>query len=374
MKIRFLILVIAIFVFIGIFPRSAFAEQSQVNTSAESAVLYCSESGEFIFESNSNSKLPMASLTKVMTAVVVLENCDINSTVEISAESCGIEGSSIYLTRGEKLSVRDLLYALMLESANDAAVALALSVSPTVSDFVDIMNDTAERLSLSSTHFMNPHGLDSTDHYSTARDLALLFDYALKNEVFSQIVSTAKCYIPYKDQDNGRLLVNHNRLLTSYEGCIGGKTGYTKSSGRSLVSASKKNGITLIAVTINDRDDWNDHKAMFDYGFSILNTYDIVSDTALVNVHIITGTHDSLKAHITPIRAVLTNEMYNCLQPIYHLKRFYFAPIDKGEVIGSLLWYCGDQVVYRCDIVATESIDSIKYKRSFLNRLFAFLN
>ena len=165
MKIRFLILVIAIFVFIGIFPRSAFAEQSQVNTSAESAVLYCSESGEFIFESNSNSKLPMASLTKVMTAVVILENCDINSTVEISAESCGIEGSSIYLTRGEKLSVRDLLYALMLESANDAAVALALSVSPTVSDFVDIMNDTAERLSLSSTHFMNPHGLDSTDHY-----------------------------------------------------------------------------------------------------------------------------------------------------------------------------------------------------------------
>lgn len=374
MRRRVLVLAVVILVLINHSPHFIFAEQGSVNTSAQSSVLYCSENGEFIYESNSNVKLPMASLTKVMTAVVVLENSDIHSIVEISPDSCGIEGSSIYLTPGEKLSVKDLLYALMLESANDAAVALALAVAPTVSDFVDNMNDTAKRLSLNSTHFMNPHGLDSEDHYSTACDLALLFDYALKNETFSEIVSTYKCYIPYNEQENGRLLVNHNRLLASYDGCIGGKTGYTKSSGRSLVSASKKDGITLIAVTINDRNDWSDHRTLFDYGFSVLNAYDLVNDDGYIGVHIINGTNDLLQARITPIKAVLTEEQYNSLRPVYCLKRFYFAPVENGQIIGSLNWYCGDNILYTSDIIASESVDSIKYKRSFLNRLFAFLN
>ena len=371
---RIFLFAVVILVLINYSPSYIFAEQGSVGTSAESAALYCSENGEFIFENNSNAKLPMASLTKVMTAIVVLESCDINSIVEISADACGIEGSSIYLTAGEKLSIKDLLYALMLESANDAAVALALAVAPSISEFVDKMNATAERLSLSSTHFMNPHGLDSDDHYSTARDLALLFDYALKNETFSEIVSTRKCYIPYNDQENGRLLVNHNRLLTSYDGCIGGKTGYTKSSGRSLVSASKKDGITLITVTINDRNDWADHKALFDYGYSILKSYDIVNDGDFYDVHIINGTKDTLKARIASVKAVLTEEQYNSLKPVYCLQRFYFAPVEKGDVIGTLLWYCDDRILFASDITASESIDSIKYKRSFFSRLFAYLN
>ena len=374
MKRHVLIFTVVIVIFTTASGYSVNADDPGINISAESAVLYCADNADFIIENNADVLLPMASLTKVMTAVVVLESIDPEISVKVPQGACGIEGSSIYLTVGETLTVRDLLYALMLESANDAAVALALTVSEGVSEFADLMNVTAKRLSLTSTHFTNPHGLDDEEHYSSARDLAILFDYALKNETFAEIVSTYKYSIPYGDDPDGRLLVNHNRLLNSYEGCIGGKTGYTKRTGRCLVSACVRDGITLICVTINDGNDWSDHMAMFDYGFSVLDSYMLVNNDTFVGMHVINGIQDTVRAKIKPFEAVMTEDRYNRIRCVYRLKRFYFAPIDKGDVLGSLLWYCDDELIGSTDIISVESIESIKYKRSFWARLFGFLN
>ena len=225
-------------------------------------------SRRILYEARGDLRLPMASTTKVLTAITVLELCqDISEEVVIPQEAVGIEGSSVYLKSGEELTVRALLYALMLRSANDAAAALAYSISGSIEDFSLLMNKKAEELGLTDTNFENPHGLDSKNHYTTATDLARLTAYALKNPIFKEITSTYKTVIDSSLQS--RLLINHNKLLSSYQGCIGVKTGYTRKSGRSLVSAAERDGIMLIAVTINAPDDWKDHTRLLDYGFSL---------------------------------------------------------------------------------------------------------
>lgn len=206
----------------------------------------------------------MASTTKIMTALLAIERLDPETVVTVPKEAVGIEGSSIYLTEGEQITVSDLLYGLMLESGNDAATALAIAAGGTVEDFVRLMNERAAELGLEDTHFSNPHGLSADDHYTTAYDLARLTCAALENETFASIVSCKTKTI----SDGRRYLSNHNRLLRSYEGCIGVKTGYTLATGRTLVTAAERDGLTLVAVTLNDRSDWADHTRLLDYGFA----------------------------------------------------------------------------------------------------------
>ncbi|MBQ0124720.1 MAG: D-alanyl-D-alanine carboxypeptidase [Clostridiales bacterium] len=156
---------------------------------------------------------------------------------------------------------------MMLQSANDAAAAIAYEIAGGISEFAEMMNAKARELGLENTHFSNPHGLDDTDHYTTARDLAALARYALENETFARIVSTKKITIKMHGGDTSRVLVNHNRLLRTYDDIIGVKTGYTKKCGRTLVSAAERDGVRLICVTLDDGDDWRDHRAMLDAGF-----------------------------------------------------------------------------------------------------------
>ena len=235
--------------------------------SARSAILIEAHDGNVLFEKNSREKLGMASTTKIMTALVVSQSCDISEQVTIDARAVGIEGSSIYLRAGEALTVEQLLYALLLNSANDAAVALALHVSESVEAFSDKMNQKAEELGLCDTRFVNPHGLYDDGHYTTAYDLAMITKAALENETVKKIVSTYKTTIPSSDGNGVRVLVNHNKMLRLYDGAIGVKTGFTKKTGRSLVSAAERDGLLLIAVTLNAPSDWNDHTLMLDYGF-----------------------------------------------------------------------------------------------------------
>ncbi|MBQ3355801.1 MAG: D-alanyl-D-alanine carboxypeptidase [Oscillospiraceae bacterium] len=230
--------------------------------SAKCSILMDADTGRILYAKNSDKKSMIASTTKIMTAIVVLEHCDLNEEYEIPPEATGIEGSSIYLQAGERLTIRDLLYGMMLHSGNDAAVALALACSDSVPEFVDLMNLKAQQLGLHQTHFENPNGLDGDAHYSTAADLARMTRYALQNEAFAEIVATKSIQI------GTRSLTNHNKLLWSCDGAIGVKTGYTKAAGRILVSAAERNGRRLIAVTICDGNDWQDHKALYDYGFS----------------------------------------------------------------------------------------------------------
>lgn len=221
------------------------------------------DTGRVLYEAQADRRSLIASTTKIMTALVAIEHLPLETEFQIPQEATGIEGSSMYLQPGETLTVYELLCGMMLHSGNDAAVALALVCAGSVSEFVDLMNVKAQKLGLKNTHFENPNGLDGETHYSTARDLAVLTCHALENESFAKIVATKSMTAA------GRSLTNHNRLLWSCEGCIGVKTGYTKAAGRILVSAAERNGRRLVAVTIHDRNDWNDHARLYDYGFSL---------------------------------------------------------------------------------------------------------
>lgn len=232
------------------------------SVSAKSAILYDCTASRVLLEKNADEKSLIASTTKIMTALVVAENCNEADPVRIPPEAVGIEGSSMYLKEGEVLSVQDLLYGLMLQSGNDAAVALAIYCGGSVEGFVDLMNEKAKELSLTQTHFANPNGLDHDDNYSTARDMAVLTQYALENPVFAELVDTKTATV-----GGGRCLTNHNKLLWRYDGCIGVKTGFTRAAGRILVSAAERNGRRLVVVTIGAPDDWNDHAKLLDYGF-----------------------------------------------------------------------------------------------------------
>ena len=230
--------------------------------SAEKAILMDAATGRVLYEQNAEEESLIASTTKIMTALVVCEQCNVLDRVRIPAEAVGVEGSSLYLREGEVLTVQDLLYGLMLHSGNDAATALAIYCGGTVEGFAELMNDKARTLGLENTHYANPHGLDAPDHYSTARDLAVLAAYAMENPIFRQTVSTKTVTV------GERSLRNHNKLLWQVDGAEGVKTGFTKAAGRILVSSALRNGRRLVAVTINAPDDWQDHVSLLESGFA----------------------------------------------------------------------------------------------------------
>ena len=234
--------------------------------SAKSAALLDGMTGECLYAKNGNQRALIASTTKIMTGLLVCEAGELEKNVTVPDAAVGLEGSSMYLKKGETLTRGDLLYGMMLHSGNDAALTLAISVSGGEAAFVRQMNLRARALGLTQTHFANPHGLDSGENYSTALDLAHLAQAALQNAQFRLAVSTKSITCA------GRTLTNHNKLLWRYDGCIGVKTGYTRHAGRILVSAAERDGRMLIAVTISDPDDWRDHAALLDYGFAVLGS------------------------------------------------------------------------------------------------------
>nr|WP_326184044.1 D-alanyl-D-alanine carboxypeptidase family protein [uncultured Oscillibacter sp.] len=233
-----------------------------VSTSATSAILMDGDSGRVLYEQNADARMLIASTTKIMTALVAIREGNLSDTVTVKREATLTEGSSMYLKEGERLTLETLLYGLMLCSGNDAAVAIADHVGGSQAGFVKLMNETARELGMTNSSFANPNGLDDEDHYSTARDMAVLARAAMENETLVRIVSTRSVTI------GGRTMTNHNKLLAYMDGCIGLKTGYTRAAGRTLVSCAEQNGQRLVAVTLQDGNDWADHQALYEYGFS----------------------------------------------------------------------------------------------------------
>jgi D-alanyl-D-alanine carboxypeptidase (penicillin-binding protein 5/6) len=248
----------AILILFGIFPCQAFA----ISTSATSAILVDVDSGRVLYEQNADARMRIASTTKIMTALVAIEHGGLSDTVTVGRDATLAEGSSLYLQAGEKRTLEELLYGLLLSSGNDAAVAIADHVGGSTERFVRLMNEKAAELGMSGTSFANPNGLDSDRHYSTARDMAKLACAAVNNETLLRIASTRQV------TTGGRTMTNHNKLLTLLPGCIGLKTGYTRAAGRTLVSCTVRGGQRLAAVTLQDGNDWADHAALCDYGFS----------------------------------------------------------------------------------------------------------
>ena len=345
-----------------------------ISVSAESAVLIEASSGQIIWSKNANKRLPMASTTKIMTALVAIENFDIEKTVEISPDAIGIEGSSIYLYKGEKLSMLDLLYAMLLESANDAATAIAIAVGGNVEGFADMMNEKAEDLGLKTTHFSNPHGLDDPEHYTTAEELGKIAVEAMKNDTFKQIVSTYKRTIPLNETEGVRLLINHNKMLKAYNGAIGIKTGYTKKSGRCLVSAAEKDGVELIAVTLNAPDDWRDHKTMLDLGFSLYESRVLCQSGSFRQIQTVIGGKESyvVLTNKEDVIAVVRKDSAQ-IKCTVELFRFSYAPIKSGDIVGRLVYTLDGKEIAATPVYSTQTVERIEYRQSLFDRLFSFL-
>lgn len=268
MKLRMAVLIgLAAHLLLCISPLNANAIAPSVTTDAEAAALIDVSSGRILYSNNGDKPLRIASLTKIMTAIVAIEAGSLSDKVKVSLKAYGVEGSSIYLRVGEEMNLHHMLYGLMLRSGNDAATAIAEHVGGSLEGFVMMMNDKAEQLGMSHTHYENPHGLDAKEHYSSANDMAILTAYALQNPVFRDIVKTPSISVPNSYEKWDHRWRNKNKMLYLYEGADGVKTGYTKLSNRTLVSSATRGGQQLAAVTLNDGNDWADHARLLDFGF-----------------------------------------------------------------------------------------------------------
>lgn len=263
------LLILALILLCGIVSSSfAFAEAVQFSSTARSAIVVDRESGRVLYSKNSDERLPMASTTKIVTALTVINNGNLDDVVTIPKAACGIEGSSIYLREGEHLTVRELLYGLMLRSGNDSAVALALHVGGSVEHFAEMMNDTAKTLGCQNSNFVNPHGLHDDEHYTSARDLAVITCNALKNDDFKQIVSTKTVRISNEGYEYDRVLINKNKLLSNCDGADGVKTGYTKKAGRCFVGSATRNGMQVVVVVLNCGPMFEETASMLESAFA----------------------------------------------------------------------------------------------------------
>ena len=333
-----------------------------IDLSAQSAILYDCINGNVIYQKNAEERSLIASTTKIMTALVAAEIYDIEQSVEILPEWCGVEGSSMYLSAGETLTVKDLLYGLMLMSGNDAAQALASIYSGDSTDFVEKMNDKASMLGLSDTKFSNPSGLDEDDHYSSAADLAKLAQYALKNDIIAEICATKQT------EAAGRFMSNHNKILFTVPGAIGVKTGYTDQAGRCLVSAVERNGRMLIAVTLDAPDDWNDHEKLYDMGFFDMRVRDIVK-AGLVGYANIAG-NGQVKLYIEDdIKYCLTPDEIDRIDVTLKGDRIVYGSHKKGDKYGEITVTLDGALICRRDVYFSQDITQECAKPSLWERI-----
>jgi len=318
--------------------------------SAQSFVLLDAGTRTVLAEHNADTQMLIASTTKIMTAALVLEHANMDDVVEILPEHTGIEGSSMYLRTGESMTVGDLLYGLMLSSGNDAAVALAYHVAGGIEEFAALMNEKAAALGMTNSSFQNPHGLDGDAHYSTARDMAILTAWAMESEDFAQVAGTRST------QAAGRSLTNHNKLLWRYPDAEGVKTGFTKAAGRSLVSSAQRDGTRLICVTLSAPNDWNDHRALLDWGFANYKYHEIlVQGAEFAQVPVISGVEN---------RAVLTAEqgLALLLHPddtvtiTAHVPHHVFAGVAAGKPGGKIVVEVNGEQAFETRLLYSEDV------------------
>lgn len=356
---RFLIAVLTAAITLNFFPLSV---------NAVSARAYClidEASGRVIVASNADKRMPMASTTKIMTGLLAVESGKLDETITVEADVIRVEGSSMGLKADEKITLREVVYGLMLESGNDAANTIAVFVGGSMEDFVEKMNARAAKLGLKNTHFCNPSGLYNEQHYTSAGDLALLAACAMKNPEFAKIVGTKSIRVSYDGQKNGRYLLNHNKLLGVYDGAMGVKTGFTKKSGRCLVSCAKRNGIELILATLNDPDDWHDHKELLDSGFKLLTNSQILTTTENITAKVVGGKADTVAGSFEKTaNAALKAGEFSRVSQHCELDRFYYAPIKKGQLLGHIVYTVDGIVVAKTDISAARDVEVQKNNKT----------
>lgn len=357
---------LAVLLTLGTLPAGAASSAPEV--SASSAILVDADSGRVLYEKNAHEQRSIASITKLMTALVAVErHPELSDVVTIRPEWTGIEGSSMYLKAGEQLTLEALLYGLLLVSGNDAAEAIAGYCAGDSETFAAWMNEKAARLGMEHSRFTNPSGLNEEGHYSTAADMARLARAVLEHETLARIVSTRSVSVA------GRSLTNHNKLLWQYEGCTGLKTGYTEAAGRTLVASAERDGQTLIAVTLNDRNDWADHAALFDYGFAgYPNTMLALAGRAVSAVPV-----SGSLCRFAPVETV--SDVYYPLtegervEAKIELPQAVTAPVRAGERAGKLVFTLDGEVIGETELVYSQSVSDDRagpgLLEGFLNRL-----
>ena len=369
-KIFSIILVLAILVLASVNGYTLSVE----DISAKSAVVICAETGEIVFEKNAYEQLPMASTTKIMTSILALEYGATEDYISVTDEMISVEGSSIGLLSGDKISLKTLVKGMLLESGNDAANTTACIVGGTISDFVALMNYKAKEIGMYSTSFETPSGLDGDKHFSTAFDMAILGAYAIENPLFKAICSSQEEVVYYGNEPYRRVFSNNNKLLKLYDGAFGIKTGFTKKSGRCLVSAVEKDGKTLVAVTLNAYDDWNDHIKMYDYSFDIVKCVEFLCDFQKVKVKVVGSKEKSVGVHIPVMPTITTiDNDFSYTSKIY-IKPFEYAPINEGDVLGFVEFYDKNGVNIAVADICADSTVPVEVKDKEENNLEKFKN
>ena len=342
---------------------------------ARAYILIEATTGRVLAGGNQSERLPMASTTKIMTALLTLEQPNLEEEFTVDPAAIKVEGSSMGLPEGDRASLHDLAYGMLLSSGNDAANAAAVRIDGSIPKFVERMNRRAQEMGMKNTRFVTPSGLPADDHYSTAEDMALLARYAIANPRFAEICQLKKAKLSFGNPPFDRWLSNHNKLLEQYPGCIGMKTGFTKAAGRCLVSAARRNDVTLICVTLHDPNDWRDHAQLFDFGFTAVVPWDLAPDCSKLRLKVVGGA-----AKTAPVRALdatpacVTQEQMASVEQEVHLDRFYYAPIREGDVVGRIVHRLNGFVVAETDLVAAADVplDATPRRKSLFDRVKEF--
>lgn len=372
---RKIICIIMAVVAVALCPITAAAQPySDLSISAQAYVLYCADNGKIISSKNENKKMKPASTTKLMTSLLALEEASsLNKKVKFTDDMIA-EGSSMYLKIGDVVTLKDLAAGMMMASGNDAANAAALSISGSFEKFAEKMNQRAEQIGMKNTHFVTPSGLDDDNHYSTAIDMAILMSYALENEEFAKLTSQKSATVEFLEpQSKVTTYSNHNRLLSLYEYCIGGKTGYTMSAGRCLVSAAKKDGLTLVCVTFNDRNDWNDHIALYNYGFDEYSMYSSDDSDFFADIPCVGGEKDMVSVTgEKPVSIVVEASEIDSVKRQVYIDSFLYAPICRGEEVGKIRYLKDGKLIDENSIVAVDNINALKENKNIFIKIKEF--
>ena len=368
-KLRIILLVLILLV--CLIPTSLIGTSQLKVEAAQSYKGMCvlANDNKVLYEYNKDIKLPMASTTKIITAIVTLENCDdLDKLITVADESVGIEGTSIYLRKNEQISIRNLLYGLILASGNDAATALAYEIGGSEEKFVEMMNDFVKRLGLTNTQLKNPHGLDADGHYTSAYDLAAITNYALNNETFLEIVST-KTKVLNEGEPNVRYLRNKNKLLFSEEGCIGVKTGFTDNAGRCLVNACERDGMRVVSVVLNCGPMFEECDKLNNLAFNEYELKTFVEPYGFVgNVNVVDGDKNEISvATIKGFSTVIKKSEAENYRVEFDVPESVTAPISKSDKIGKVTVFYNDEIIYEDSVYSTSEIENINLKHKIDN-------
>lgn len=335
-----------------------------LEVNAEAAVVMDADSGRLLYAQNPDKRLANASTTKIMTALLTLEQPDQDRYFTVDSDAIQVEGTTMGLQPGDSVTLHQLAAGMLLPSGNDAANAAAVEIAGSEEAFVRLMNQRAAELGLENTQYRNPSGLDAEGHYSSARDLAALAAYALENEDFADIVSKQEIRMAFGNPPYNRSIYTTNKLLERYPYAIGVKTGYTDDAGLCLVTAAEKDGTRLIIVTLNGKDDVNTHMRLYEHFFPLLARVDLSGFTEGLSVPVTGGVRDSVEAvpAAEPEAALLERE-YDELTREVQLPRFVYAPVQAGQVLGEIRLLSGDKVVWQSALVAGSDVPALTWER-----------